>query len=137
MPETTTAISRDGTDLPPSDGAKSKLGIADLKEGNHAAEEAFGRRDCFKATPSGCVAGAGTNGCRCRPIVGCDRDELRDELLNGEIFYSLREAQVVIEQWRRHYNTIRPHSSLGYRPPAPGVIVQLINQPIAPRPPLN
>jgi transposase InsO family protein len=45
--------------------------------------------------------------------------QLRDELLNGEIFYSLKEAQVLIEQWRRHYNTIRPHSSLGYRPPAP------------------
>ena len=42
-----------------------------------------------------------------------------DELLNGEIFYSLREAQIIIEQWRRHYNTVRPHSSLGYRPPAP------------------
>jgi putative transposase len=45
--------------------------------------------------------------------------KLRDELLNGEIFYSLKEAQVVIGQWRHHYNTIRPHSSLGYRPPAP------------------
>jgi transposase InsO family protein len=45
--------------------------------------------------------------------------KLRDELLNGEIFYSLREAKVVIEQWRIHYNTRRPHSSLGYRPPAP------------------
>lgn len=45
--------------------------------------------------------------------------KLRDELLNGEIFYSLREAQVMIEKWRRHYNTKRPHSSLGYRPPAP------------------
>ena len=39
--------------------------------------------------------------------------------LNGEIFYSLKEAQVVIEQWRMHYNEVRPHSSLGYRPPAP------------------
>ncbi len=38
----------------------------------------------------------------------------RDELLNGEIFYSLREAQILIEQWRRHYNTVRPHSALGY-----------------------
>jgi transposase InsO family protein len=38
--------------------------------------------------------------------------ELRDELLNDEIFYSLKEAQIVIEQWRRHYNTIRPHSAL-------------------------
>ena len=45
--------------------------------------------------------------------------KLRDELLNGEIFYSLKEAQIVIEQWRKHYNTIRPHSSLNYRPPAP------------------
>jgi transposase InsO family protein len=45
--------------------------------------------------------------------------KLRDELLNGEIFYSLREAQVLMEQWRKHYNTVRPHSSLGYRPPAP------------------
>ena len=48
---------------------------------------------------------------------------LRDELLNDEIFYSLKEAQVVIEQWRRHYNTIRSHSSLGYRPPAPETTV--------------
>ncbi len=45
--------------------------------------------------------------------------KLRDELLNGEIFFTLREAQVLVEQWRQHYNTIRPHSSLGYRPPAP------------------
>jgi putative transposase len=45
--------------------------------------------------------------------------KLRDECLNGEIFYSLKEAQVVIEMWRKHYNTIRPHSALGYRPPAP------------------
>ena len=45
--------------------------------------------------------------------------QLRDECLNGEIFYSLKEATVVIEQWRNHYNTIRPHSSLDYRPPAP------------------
>jgi transposase InsO family protein len=45
--------------------------------------------------------------------------KLRDELLNGEIFYTLREAQVLIEEWRKLYNTKRPHSSLGYRPPAP------------------
>jgi putative transposase len=48
---------------------------------------------------------------------------LRDELLNGEIFYSLKEAQIVIESWRRHYNTLRPHGSLGYKPPAPEVFV--------------
>jgi len=45
--------------------------------------------------------------------------KLRDECLNGEIFYSLKEAQVVIEKWRVLYNTLRPHSPLGYRPPAP------------------
>ena len=49
--------------------------------------------------------------------------KLRDELLNGEIFTSLREAEVLIESWRRHYNAVRPHSSLGYRPPAPEAIL--------------
>ncbi len=48
--------------------------------------------------------------------------KLRDELLNGEIFYSLAEARAVIEAWRVHYNTVRPHSSLGYRPPAPEAV---------------
>ena len=47
---------------------------------------------------------------------------LRDELLNGELFYTLQEAKVLIEAWRRHYNAVRPHSSLGYRPPAPEVL---------------
>jgi putative transposase len=45
--------------------------------------------------------------------------KLRDELLNGAIFYTLKEASIVIESWRRRYNKVRPHSSLGYRPPAP------------------
>jgi len=45
--------------------------------------------------------------------------KLRDELLNGELFDTLYEAQVLVERWRRHYNEVRPHSSLGYRPPAP------------------
>lgn len=48
--------------------------------------------------------------------------KLRDELLNGEVFYTLTEAKVLIEAWRRHYNTERPHSSLGYRPPAPETV---------------
>jgi transposase InsO family protein len=51
--------------------------------------------------------------------------KLRDELLNGEIFYSLAEAKYLIEQWRRHYNHLRPHSALGYRPPAPEAILPL------------
>ena len=76
---------------------------------------------------------------------------LRDELLNGEIFYSLREAQILIESWRRHYNTVRPHASLGYRPPAPEVFVPGLaawpaaqagsasqaTLPLAPRPAMN
>ena len=57
--------------------------------------------------------------------AGISQQRLRDELLNGKIFYSLKEAQVVIEQWRRHYNTIRPHSALNYRPPAPQTFAPL------------
>jgi transposase InsO family protein len=59
---------------------------------------------------------------------------LRDELRDGEIFYSLREAQVVIESWRRHDNQLRPHASLGYRAPAPAVLVPVLATPI-PAPP--
>ena len=62
--------------------------------------------------------------------------KLRDECLNGEIFYSLKEAQIVIEKWRVEYNTRRPHSALGYRPPAPAAYSPLvppnsISQPMA------
>jgi putative transposase len=53
----------------------------------------------------------------------------RDELLNGEIFYSLKEAQIIIEQWRRFYNTKRPHSALRYRPPAPETFITLPERP--------
>lgn len=49
--------------------------------------------------------------------------KLGDELLKREVFYTLLEARVIIEAWRRHYNTIRPHSALGYRPPAPEAIL--------------
>ena len=52
--------------------------------------------------------------------------KLRDELLNREIFYNLKEAQVMIENWRQEYNTLRPHSSLNYRPPAPEVLLPLV-----------
>src|SRR3712207_3712569 len=76
-------------------------------------------------------------------------EQLRDELLRAEVFNTLREAQVLIEQWRRHYNTARPqhgtaatrhgrntarpHSSLGYRPPAPEVVTPALPMP-PPRP---
>jgi putative transposase len=55
--------------------------------------------------------------------------KLRDELLNGEIFYTLKEAQILIERWRREYNTVRPHSALGYRPPAPEAIQAIPGDP--------
>jgi len=51
--------------------------------------------------------------------------KLRDEVLNREVFYNLKEAKVIIERWRQEYNTVRPHSSLGYRPPAPEAIMTL------------
>lgn len=54
---------------------------------------------------------------------------LRDELLNREIFYSLKEAQIIIEGWRKHCNTKRPHSALGYRPPAPESIIPIDQRP--------
>ena len=54
----------------------------------------------------------------------------RDELLNGETFLTLREAQIIIESWRHHYNTRRPHSALGYRPPAPETIVTIASRPV-------
>src|SRR5262245_47557829 len=54
-------------------------------------------------------------------------EQLRDECLNGEIFYSLKEAQTIIESWRNHYNTKRPHSALGYRPPAPLTIAPTLD----------
>ena len=49
--------------------------------------------------------------------------KLRDELLNREIFYTLTEAKILIERWRREYNSIRPHSALGYRPPVPEAVM--------------
>jgi putative transposase len=67
--------------------------------------------------------------------------KLRDELLNGEILTTLTEAQVLIERWRRHYNAVRPHSSLGYRPPAPETILppalELSYAPLRPAPRLD
>jgi putative transposase len=52
--------------------------------------------------------------------------KLRDELLNREVFYTLAEAKILIEQWRKEYNQVRPHSALRYRPPAPEAIMPVI-----------
>ncbi len=61
----------------------------------------------------------------------------RDELLDGEIFYSLKEAQIIVESWRPHYNTVRPHGSLNYKPPPPEVFVPAFAAWVAPRPTMN
>ena len=75
---------------------------------------------------------------RLHPLISNGYNEsfngkLRDELLNREIFYSLKEVQILTEQWRREYNTIRPHSSLGYRPPVPEAIVPRLQMVANPR----
>ena len=59
---------------------------------------------------------------------------LRDDLLDGEIFYSLAEARIIVESWRRHYNTVRPHQSLGYKPPAPEAFIPVMGARSAPQP---
>ena len=94
---------------------------------------------------SGCRAGRPRRSSRENSYVESFNARLRDELLDGEIFYSLREAQIIIESWRRHYNTVRPHASLGYQPPAPEVFVPVFTGTqaapnrlaVAPRPILN
>ena len=65
------------------------------------------------------LQGQGKNIAAACKEIGTTEQKLRDECLNGEIFYSLKEAQIIIESWRNHDNTKRPHSALGYRPPAP------------------
>lgn len=55
--------------------------------------------------------------------------KLRDELLAREVFYTLKEAEILIEGWRDYYNTLRPHSSLGYKPPAPETILPRLLMP--------
>ena len=58
--------------------------------------------------------------------AGLQPGSLRDECLNGEMFYTLKEAQVIVEAWRKEYNRIRPHSSLSYRPPAPLATISML-----------
>jgi len=91
----------------------------------HAEEEIQRGADRNAASPDRSIDGAGKLYAGGLPGCGHIAAELRDELLNGEIFYSLKEAQIVIEQWRKHYDTIRPHSALNYRPPAPQTFAPL------------
>jgi transposase InsO family protein len=55
-------------------------------------------------------------------VIESFNGKLRDELINLEVFTTLMEAEIFIERWRQEYNQVRPHSSLGHRPPAPEVI---------------
>lgn len=94
------------------------------KEDHDAHEATCTRRDRGQAAPGRWSGRARNPGGRCDPRDRGHRGHrLRDELLDGEIFYTLQEAKVVIERWRRHDNSVRPHASLGYRPPAPEVFV--------------
>lgn len=67
-------------------------------------------------------------------FIGSFNARLRNELLDGEIFYTLAEARIVIESWRRHFNTLRPHGSLGYKPPAPEVFIPTMTAQAAAQP---
>src|SRR6266567_4435130 len=88
------------------------------RSGNTAVMASQGRAGMDRGLPRPLTGSPWENG-----YIESFNARLRDELLNGEIFYTLREAQIVIESWRRHYNTIRPHASIGYKPPAPEVFL--------------
>jgi len=93
--------------------------LRDLIEGTVGRDQAqLVKEACRGNDPAERVAvSPWENGC-CESF----NSKLRDELLKGEIFYSLAEARIVIEGWRQHYNTLRPHSSPGTKPPAPEVM---------------
>ena len=99
------------------------MAFAPEEDGSDADQETQARGDRGQAVPGGRPGFPGTERGRQRSLDRGDGGGLRDELLNGEIFYTLKEAQIVIESWRRHSNSVRPHASLGYRPPAPEVFV--------------
>ena len=77
-----------------------------------------------------CAGGNLASSVRGRTVVWkASTARFRDELLACEMFNTLAEAKILIEQWRVHYNTVRPHSSLGYRPPAPEVVLPRMPMP--------
>jgi putative transposase len=87
-------------------------------------------------TVRGWIAGVGAKTAYIEPgspwengYVESFNGKLRDELLDCEVFDTLAEARVLIERWRQHYNTARPHSALGYRPPAPEVVIPGVPMP--------
>ncbi len=104
-------------------GGRAFLSSGDARAAIYAAREAGGSEPDW---PKMSYRRLGrTNFDASRLVFGCGAALMfrrKDELLNGEIFYTLQEAQVITEQWRQHYNRFRPHSALDYRPPAPEAI---------------
>ena len=102
------------------------------KKGSRNYPRAFKRQVVAEALPAPSIAAVAHGHELNANMVHlwCKDDRFRDELLNSEILYSLREAKILIEQWRVYYNTVRPHSALGYRPPAPESIVPMDQRPM-------
>ncbi len=97
------------TRLGPAIGGTRMKQYSDLDSAVKDAQRLAGGMT-YKWAASGLDAGGG------KAVISLPSDldpKMRDELLLGEIFYSLKEAQVLVEMWRKHYNTVRPHSSLG------------------------
>ena len=89
-----------------------------MKNSRHTPEQIIGKLREAEVV----LATGGTVALACKQI-GVTVQTLGDEVLKREIFYTLGEARFIIEQWRHEYNQIRPHSSLGYRSPAPRTVV--------------
>ena len=96
-----------------------------MERGEDAEETIHSRTDHPTSTRGRSGTGEGPDNRRGLSEVGNHGAKFRDEFLNGEIFYTLQEAKVLIEGWRWEYNKVRPHSALGYRPPAPEATLPL------------
>lgn len=110
---------------------KYVLMLAGRPKFRKASQSGGGRR---QVTPSRCDGLTRPVCCRWRSRHRCDGGGLRDELLNGEIFYSPTESQVTIESWRRRYNTLRSHGSLEDKPPISKVFVSATSARTVPQP---
>ena len=123
--------------LPPEKWSSLRYGFAPAGGREDGKEAAYGRGDRQQAAAGRRADGTRPTGSGGGPGDRGDGGQLRDELLDGEVFHSLAEAKVVIESWRRHHNSDRPHSALGYRPPAPEVVpwpTSPATRAVAPRP---
>ena len=112
-------------DPPPPNRSRPRLGLEPDRRGEEGcrARGFVPRRSSPSCGRPTCCSGRARRWRRWSRRSGSARSQLRDELLDREIFHSLPEAQVLIEAWRRHYDAVRPHSALGYRPPAPETVL--------------